>query len=142
MKDCNLFSLCTHKEWPQPRKYLSSDAAKQEKKSNIMYRGDYGRTCLQQACCRGAPDDIIKTMIDIGGKELVMKIDNDERTALHSACMNGASYDIIKMLIEVGGRDLVLAEDDDGDTALHYLCWSIEEDNDAAEDQILMQVAF
>ena len=27
-------------------------------------------TCLHLACFRGAPDDIINAMIDIGGKEL------------------------------------------------------------------------
>jgi hypothetical protein len=36
MSDWNLFSLCIDKDWPEVRKYLSSDAAEEEKKSNIM----------------------------------------------------------------------------------------------------------
>jgi acyl CoA:acetate/3-ketoacid CoA transferase alpha subunit len=71
----------------------------------------------KQYCNRDAPDDIIKAMIDIGGKELVIKKDNVTGTALHSACLHGKSYDIIKMLIEVGGNDLVTAKDDCGNNA-------------------------
>jgi|AntRauTorckE5430_2_1112549.scaffolds.fasta_scaffold02341_5 hypothetical protein len=119
----DLYSLCIKKEWTEVRKYLSSDAAEEERKSNIMYRSnDYG-TCLQRACCYRAPDDIIKAMIDIGGKELVMKANIYHRTALHFACLHGASYNIIKMLIEVGGKDLVMAKSKKGNTALHDLCW-------------------
>ena len=96
--------------------YLSSDAVEEEKKSNIMYFTDYGRTCLHQTCCKDAPDDIMKTIIDIGGNELVMMIDKSDRTALHDACFNGASYNIIRKLIEVGGKDLVMAKNDNGIT--------------------------
>jgi hypothetical protein len=124
MKRSNLFSLCFDKKWPEVRKYVSSNAAEEEKKSNIMYRrDDYVWTCLHAACWSGAPDDIIKAMIDIGGKELVMMIDDEDQTVLHFACYSGVSYNIIKMLIEVGGKDLVMAKNEGGDTALHWLCW-------------------
>ena len=129
----DLFQLCSAEKWPEVRKYLSSDAAEDEKKSYIMCRYYYRRTCLQQACCHGAPHDIIKAMIDIGGKELVMKIDKNDWTVLHLACNNGVSYYIIKMLINVGGKDLVMAKNKNGETALHFFCPSIEEDNDDAE---------
>jgi hypothetical protein len=82
----DLFQLCDDKEWPEVRKYLSSDAAEEEKKSNIMYRDHNGWTCLHEAIYWEAPDDIVKAMIDIGGKELVMKTDNNDRTALHFVC--------------------------------------------------------
>jgi ankyrin repeat protein len=142
MKGFEIFNLCYHKEWSEVRKYLSYDAAEEEKKSNIMYRNDdYGWTCLHRACDRGAPDDIIKAMLDIGGKELVMKIDNNDRTALHSACFGGASYNIIKMLIEVGGKDLVMAKDTVGSTALHHLCWFIEKHTKVADKIKLIRQA-
>eukprot|EP00979_Chaetoceros_neogracilis_P008319 scaffold1853_cov287-Chaetoceros_neogracile.AAC.21 len=112
--------------------YLSSDAVEEEKKSNIMYR-DYGRTCLHKICCEDAPDDIMKTIIDIGGKELVMMIDKSDRTALHDACFNGASYNNIRKLIEVGGKDLVMAKSKGGNTALHWLCVYIHRHTKAAE---------
>eukprot|EP00979_Chaetoceros_neogracilis_P002408 scaffold416_cov199-Chaetoceros_neogracile.AAC.1 len=142
MKDCNLLRLCFDKEWPEVRKYLSSDAAEEEKKSNIMYCNDDGWTCLLLACYQDTPDDIVGAMLDIGGKELVMKIiDVDNGTILHDSCDRSASYDIIKMLIIVGGKDLIMAKDKKGDTALHHLCLCIEEHNDADEKiKLILQV--
>eukprot|EP00979_Chaetoceros_neogracilis_P001297 scaffold226_cov224-Chaetoceros_neogracile.AAC.1 len=90
----NLFQSCDDKEWPEVRKYLSSDAAEEKKKSNIMFHSDNGKTSLHLACYRGAPDDITKAMIDIGGKEVVMDINFVGDTALHYACIYGASYNI------------------------------------------------
>jgi ankyrin repeat protein len=114
------------------RKYLSSDAAEEENKSKIMDHNDHG-TCLHQAFICGAPDDIIKAMVDIGGTELVMKINDADGTALHLACCSGASYNIIKMLINVGGKDLIMAKDKDGYTALHSLCLFIKSHTKVAE---------
>jgi ankyrin repeat protein len=129
----DLLQLCYTKKWAEMRKYLSSDAAEEEKKSNIMYCNDHGQTCLYIACCFEAPDDIIMAMIDIGGKESVMEVDIYDSTALHSSCSNGLSYNIIKMLIEVGGKDLVMAKSKRGYTALHRLCWYIKEHTKVAE---------
>jgi ankyrin repeat protein len=128
----DLFQLCDDK-WPEVRKFLSSDAVEEEKKSNIMYSNGYGWTCLHRVCRRAALDDIIEAMLDIGGKELVMKKALYGNTALHYACNHGASYNIIKMLIEVGGKDLVMAKDDNGDTALHLVCWYIKAHTKVAE---------
>jgi ankyrin repeat protein len=123
------------------RKYLSSDAAEEEKKSNIMYCDHYLGTSLHLACCDDPPDDIIKAILDIGGKELIMKVDVDDWTALHSACRYGASYNIIKMLFDVGGKDLVMAKDKGGETALHNLCWLIKKHTKAAEKiKLILQV--
>ena len=136
MSGFDLFNLCSDKKWPQVRNYLSSDAAEEEKKSNIMCRdGSFGRTCLYEAVFREAPDDIVEAMIRIGGEALVMKIDIDDWTVLHSACIHGASYNIIQMLIEVGGKDLVMAKSKSGDTALYWLCRNIEKPDDA-DDKI------
>jgi len=136
-----LFRLCFHNKWPEVRKYLSSDAAEEEKKSNIMYRDDEGSTCLQEACSHDAPDDIIKTMLDIGGKELVMMKEINDCTALHFACYKGASYNIIKMLIEVGGKDLVMAKSSSGNTALHWLCVFIKSHTKVGEKiKLFLQV--
>jgi len=126
MKGCKLFNLYLDKKWSEARKYSSSDAAEEEKKSNVMYCGDDGITCLHTACWRGAPDDIVEAMLDIGGRESIMMIDLDHRTVLHYACDGGASYNLIKMLIEVGGKDLVMAKDKCDDTALYYLCRRIK----------------
>jgi hypothetical protein len=141
MKDRNLSHLCRSKKWSEVRKYLSSDAAEEEKKSNVMYRNDDGITCLHLAFQRDAPDDIIKAMLDIGGKELVMKNTYVDRTALHYACCYGASYNIMKMLIEVGGYDLVMAKSKHGETALHDLCRYIVKHTKVAEIiKLILQV--
>jgi ankyrin repeat protein len=141
MKVCNLYNLCNDKKWSEGRKYLSSDAAEEEKKSNIMYLNDDGWTCLLLAFRDKAPDDIIKAMLDIGGKELVMMIDNEDWTVLHDACLNCASYNILKMLIEVVGKDIIMAKNSTGDTALHFLCSSIEEHTRPAKKiKLILQV--
>ena len=141
MKRFELFNSCLDKEWPEMRKYLSSDVAEEEKKSNVMRCNDDGITCLQTAFANRAPDDIIKAMLDIGGKELVMGVDVDDRTALHSACIHNASYNIIKMLIEVGRKDLIMAKSKGVDTALHFLCWYIMTHTKVAEKiKLFLQV--
>jgi hypothetical protein len=131
----DLFQLCDDKKWSEVRKYLSSDEVEEEKKSNIMYRNRYGKTGLHAAFCHGGvPDDIVKTMLVIGGRELVIKKAINDQTALHVACDYGASSNIIKMLIEVGGKDLVMAKDKYGETtAIHHLCRCIERHTKVAE---------
>jgi hypothetical protein len=80
-------------------------------------------------------------MIDIGGKELVMKKAINDQTLLHVACYSGASYNIIKILIEVGGKDLVMAKSKNGNIALHDLCWNIEKHTKIAEKIKLIRQA-
>eukprot|EP00979_Chaetoceros_neogracilis_P013237 scaffold3742_cov267-Chaetoceros_neogracile.AAC.9 len=141
MKRINLSQLCNDKDWPEVRKYLSSDATEEEKKSNIMYYDNYLGTSLQRACRDDPPDDIMKAMLDIGGKELIMKVHDGDQTVLHDACYSGASHNIIKMLIDVGGKDLVMAKDKVGETALHNLCWSIRSHTKVAEKiKLILQV--
>jgi hypothetical protein len=108
-----------------------------------MYRNGYGWTCLQRACYRDAPDDIIKAMLDIGGKESIMNIDVDNGTVLHSACCDGASCNIIRIFIEVGGKDLIMAKNKNGDTALHKLCHNIAKHFKVAEKiKLFLQVGY
>jgi hypothetical protein len=47
--------------------------------------------------------------IVIGGRELVIMIDNDGGTALHWACCQNASIDTINALIDIGGNFLLTA---------------------------------
>ena len=61
----DLFELCYCMKWTEVRKYLPSDAAEEEKKSNTMCRSDDG-AYLHLACCHDAPNDVVKAMIDIG----------------------------------------------------------------------------
>ena len=63
---------------------------------------------------------IILKLIEIGGRDLVMSIDDDLCTTLYYACISRYPTAIITKLIEVGGRELVLAKDKNGNnTVLH-----------------------
>jgi len=111
--------LCRRANWGEVRKYVASDASNEDKKKQIC------STCLFWACRHRAPQDIVKSFLDIGGKELVMFTDSSKVTALHACCYNvNASFDVMKMLIDVGGKELVMAQDYNGDTALHNMIFN------------------
>ena len=80
-------------------------------------------TALHIACCNGASFDAIKTLIDLGGMELVMAKDEDGYTALHGLCYTTITHekpaDIIKLMLHVAGTERLLKEkNDDGKTPL------------------------
>ena len=145
MKDKYLSELCFHKKWDKVRGFLHSNSTTKDKKREfVFYRGSrWSWTCLHKACCEHPPADIIKSLLDIGGKRLVMMITTPwKNTALHHACSTGASFDVIKMLIDVGGKDLVMAKNHHGCNALHYLCYYINKHHNAAKKiKLVLQVA-
>jgi hypothetical protein len=53
----------------EAREYLSSDASDEDKKQNVMRCTTDGWICLHNAWYNSA-HDIVKSIIDIGGKEL------------------------------------------------------------------------
>lgn len=146
MNDNYLFKLCGDQKWDQVRAFLDSDSNnKDEKRQFVFYQGASPRwTCLHRACYQKAPDDIVKSLIDIGGKDLVMMTSQSGRkmTALHYACYGGAYFNVIKMLIDIGGEELVVVKDSFGDTALHTLSRFIHDcDNAADKINLLIEVA-
>ena len=54
--------------------------------NNILYQNEYGNTTLIQAIRHEAPIDIIASLIDKGGNDLVMMKDNYGRTAVYHIC--------------------------------------------------------
>ena len=64
---------------------------------------------LQLAIHLNRSKKVIFKIINIGGKELVVKTNNYRYTALHRTCMNSdyVSVDVISKLLEVGGRELL-----------------------------------
>jgi len=145
MNSKHVYDLCRGKKWDQVRRFLDSDSNnnKDDKKlQSVCYRGGSDLTCLHHACYERAPVDIIKSLLDIGGKDLVMMASNLKSTALHFACDNGASFDVMKMLIDLGRKELVVAKDIIGSTALHWLCDNINvHDNAANKIKLMLQVA-
>lgn len=55
-----------------------------------------------QACTSKSPRDILKSLLDIGGKELVVITDSSKGTVLHSCCCNyGTSPYVMKLIDDV-----------------------------------------
>ena len=143
MKDNYLNDLCEYEEWVEVREFLDSDSTNKDKKREfVFYRGGDGMTCLHACLDEDAPPDIITSLLDIGGHELVMAKDSYGSTALHFACCGGASLDAIKTLIDLGGMELVMTKDEVGNTALHDLCYTtITHEKPADIIKLMLQVA-
>lgn len=67
--------------------------------------------------------DFIQLLINVGGKDLVCRVDGSRRTALHWACDRVTPYpEVIGPLIQCGGKELLVKLDCDNNTALHQIC--------------------
>ena len=80
-----------------------------------------GVTCSHLAYRNRAPADIVHTLVDIEGKDLVMKTDDDYGDT--DALLQGATYKHIKRAIDVDGKDPVMAKNECGGTAFHEMCY-------------------
>jgi hypothetical protein len=91
-----------------------------------MLRDRNNATALHYACESSNPlaFEIVKMLIDVGGRELVMMESRHRGTALHLACKssNPSAVEIVKMLIGVGGMDLVMLRKVRNQTALDWSC--------------------
>ena len=66
---------------------------------------------------------VIFKIMDMGGRELVMKKGQNGDTALHCACKDkNVPTEVISKMLEMGGRELLMMNDEDGTSALHYAC--------------------
>ena len=119
-----MHNLVTGSKWEDVKTFLAaSDTSSDEKKRQLMSRGKYGEHCLQlETVYQDAPVDIIKTMLDIGGRDLMLAEDRHGWIALHRACRYGASAEVVKLLIEAGGSDTVFQQNNSGYPALHLVC--------------------
>ena len=90
MNDDNLLKLCHNRKWPEVQEYLSSDATDEEKKQNVMMTDSNDNTALHWTCCLGGSHgvsyNIIKMLVDVGGKDLVMAKNKNGFTALNFLC--------------------------------------------------------
>ena len=139
-------TLCAERRWTKVREELASPSTLDPsgtKLKEALMRGDFlGWTALHFACKNNAPDDIVYSMIELGGKDIVMQKNNGGVTALNIKCVHGTSYNVFKKLVDVGGKELILAKDDDDWTVLHDLANNIEKHEDAAEKiQLLLSAA-
>lgn len=102
-------------------------------KDIVSYSTSSGITPLHSACEIGANIDVIRILINAGGKELLLEkayssysYEYDEGyTALHLACDIDGFYrdvNIAKLLLQKGGTELIMEQDEKGRTALHLAC--------------------
>ena len=158
MNDNYLLELLNNREWKTIRDFLDPDASTKttpdERLQCVLYQKfSDDSTCLHEACWTLTPLDIVKSMIEIGEKQLVMMTTAKKSTALNYLCYDGVTFSVFKMLIDVGGKDLVLASSNClyVDSVLHELCRRIHDCDDPnpirllyddAEDRIklLLQV--
>jgi len=137
MNDNYLLELLNNREWKTIRDFLDSDASTNttpdERLQCVLYqKNSDDSTCLHEACCTLAPLDIVKSMIEIGGKELVMMTTVKKSTALNYSSYGGATFSVFKMLIDAGGKDLVLASSNCVyvDSVLHEFCRRLQDPDD------------
>jgi ankyrin repeat protein len=83
-------------------------------KESIMMTTNYdSSTVLHSACLHGASYNIIKMLIDVGGKDLVMAKDKGGETTLHHLCRyivkHTKAAEIIKLILQVGDANLLLS---------------------------------
>ena len=96
----------------------------------------YRTTCttLQLALWENKSEAVIFKLMEIGGKELMMKMDSDNKSTLSYACGSRIkSFEVISKLIEVGGKEMVISKDDlFNRTALYF---AFEDTNIASLDK-------
>lgn len=104
-------------------KYLHEDIFMKGKHEELMKTDNEEQwTALMLALNEEKSTDVIFKLIEIGGKELLMKQDSTQNTVLHDACHCNTPVEVILKLIEIGEKDLVLLKNDIGETALTKSC--------------------
>lgn len=89
----------------------------------IQERSPKNSNVLQFALQVKKSAKVIMKLIEIGGLNLVMGIDDDQCTALYYACMSRYPAAVITKIIEVGGHELVMTKGTNRtNTVLHLTC--------------------
>ena len=87
----HLYFLCDDKKWDEVQAILDSESISNEiKREVVCYQGSVhefnGWRILHRACCNKPPPKIIKSLLDVRGKQLVLMTSNGKLTAVHNAC--------------------------------------------------------
>lgn len=115
----NIQKFCLERSWDRVRMLLNNSYINDdEKKKRIHWN------CLHTACSiKDVPVDIVRKMIEVGGRDIVMKTYDAFGTALHIACKCCVDPKVVELLIKAGDKDLVIMNNyNGGQTALHIAC--------------------
>lgn len=66
-----LWKLCENEAWDEVRSFLNSNESREAKKANVEWMNRDDITCLHMARNNNAPVDIIQSLIDITGRDIV-----------------------------------------------------------------------
>jgi|EP01083_Nonionella_stella_P029909 ankyrin repeat protein len=117
----SLFKLAESDKWDEVENFLlDKDIANETKIENLRYRDKYRGSPLHSAIYRKAPVYIIVLMVDIGGDDLLTKIDHDGSNALHHAAISGSSNDILTLMTRIGEQQILTERDSKGKIPLYY----------------------
>lgn len=133
-----LYNYCSERNWVEVLAYLQSDAPEEEKKRQIQYKHRSHGNTLNCACFNDPPLEVVKQLLDIGGRDIIFETMRGGYSPLHVACGRNISYEVIHLLLEVGGKDLTLMQTE-GDlcTALHHACFT---HNDVNVIKLLVEI--
>lgn len=90
------------------------------KTSFTVYLDPYSGTLLHAVCLYTTPIDAVSTLLNIGGKALVIEKNKHGCTPLHYVCREcgSISMNVLSKLVEVGGKELLMEKDGRGYNSL------------------------
>ncbi|GFH44501.1 hypothetical protein CTEN210_00975 [Chaetoceros tenuissimus] len=116
-----------NRAWDDVDEHLKSSKHHSEEKHRRLikklltrYRDDKGRNLIQVAFRKRAPLDILKYLIDAGGKDLLWSTDNIGQNALFYAV--DSTLEIVKKIIEIAGDEIIVQKDREQRNALGCAC--------------------
>lgn len=131
----NLSDFIEDDNWKGIKNYFLYSKDTKKKKREILLKDDCFHTLVSNAVANDDDDldaieilELVKTIIDVVGKDIVYTKNKDGDTALHDVTLD---KDEIDMLLEYGGEKLVLSQNNLGKTAAHlgdsHSTWFYEE---------------
>jgi hypothetical protein len=115
-----LYHKINCKEWDEVSSFLKHPDIDIEIKRMAVLKTDvmWYENSFHRACTRKAPFDVVKTIIDIGGRELVLQTKYAKFNTLHFACDTDSSVDVVNLLMHVGGKELLAGTNSNGSLPL------------------------
>mmetsp|Transcript_338 Transcript_338/g.470 ORF Transcript_338/g.470 Transcript_338/m.470 type:complete len:788 (-) Transcript_338:638-3001(-) len=122
-----LYKMIESNEFEQAESFLQDQNLNLYGKRNALaYQNKDGWTPLMKALVTNAPDSLIKTMVAVGGAEVISTKNKFENVALLYALGGKRSFEIVKLIID---RSLGVTEEGDiarrygkGLSPLHWAC--------------------
>lgn len=92
-----------------------------DRKECLLQTNQFRGNLLHCAISKQQPVDmnVVEMLLEIGGKPMVMEVDQRGQTPLHVACQCTDDLDLISRLLGIGGKELLVMKSRIGETTLH-----------------------